>query len=344
MHDVVFAIQQVGPYHHARFQALSGNLNVLVIETRPKDSTYSWVTNFPDANYRRVDFNINPFKLAKIVGRKPIFICGWYDKEMLLLLGVSWFVRTKRIIISDSRSADSVRVAWKERLKQLILKFYNAALVAGAESEAYLRQLHFTQPVEKPWDVVDEKAWKPPFGILKGNYWVFPARLIEKKNHAFFLSAYAQAIENIESPPLLHLCGDGPLQMELEHLVKKLGVEKYVIFKGFVQTDEMKELIQKALWVVLPSKYDQWGLVANEALSAKTRVLISDNCGAKELITQNVNGIVYPHTVSLKDLVKIILQCINKKIDLESSNFMPKEFEIGRFVDAVKLLSHVGQP
>lgn len=306
MHDVIFTIQQIGPYHHARFQALAKEMRILVLETRPSDTTYSWNTYFPDADYQRASFHANPFKMAKIIGRKPIFICGWYDKEMLLLLWLSFLMRSKRIIISDSRVADAERVAWKEKLKSFILKWYHAGIVAGAESEAYLRQLHFSQPIEKPWDVVDEKLWKPASCITKGNYWVFPARLVEKKNHAFFISAYAKSIMGLENPPKLYLCGDGPLQTKLKNLVVELGIEHLVVFKGFVHTHEMIGIMQKAQWMVLPSVYDQWGLVVNEALAASTPVLISNNCGAKELIVDGENGYVFNDNNLLDILSKLL--------------------------------------
>jgi glycosyltransferase involved in cell wall biosynthesis len=336
MGKVIFAIQQIGPYHHARFQALSKDFNVLVIETRPSDTTYSWNTHFPDAAYQRERFYANPLKMAKIIGRKPIFICGWYDKEMLMLLGLSCFMRSKRIIISDSRAADAVRVFWKEKLKQFILKFYSAGLVAGKESEAYLRQLHFTQPIEKPWDVVDEKLWKPSIGIIKENYWVFPARLVEKKNHAFFLSAFAQAIEKVENPPKLYLCGDGPLQLELEILIEELSIGHLVVFKGFVHTNEMIPLMQHAQWMVLPSVYDQWGLVANEALAAETSVLISDNCGAKEMIVNGENGYVFNDHNLLEILSKLLDP---NQTSISQQGKVPPGFRLEDFIVACKNLT-----
>ncbi len=339
MREIIFAIQQIGPYHHARFQALSDDFNVVVIETRPQDTTYSWETDFPDAKYKSIPLSRNPLRLAKVIGRKPIFICGWYDKEMLLLLGISWLKKSKRIIISDSRAADAVRVFWKEKLKQFILKFYHAGLVAGKESEAYLRQLKFLKPVGKPWDVVDVTLWKPTTGITKENYWVFPARLVEKKNHVFFLSAFAQAIEKVENPPKLFLCGDGPLQLEIERLIEELGIEHLVVFKGFVHTKEMVEIMQKAQWMVLPSIYDQWGLVVNEALASGTRVLLSDNCGAKELIEVGVNGYLLNDNNALIDLMPKI-DALQK--EESAKNMLPQGFTMHDFVDAVKKIADVG--
>lgn len=36
--------------------------------------------------------------------------------------------------------------------------------------------------------------------------------------------------------------------------------------------------------LVLPSQYDNWGLVVNEALAFGCRVLVSERCGAAELV------------------------------------------------------------
>tara|TARA_R110001592_G_scaffold363109_2_gene680466 strand:- start:161700 stop:162716 length:1017 start_codon:yes stop_codon:yes gene_type:complete len=336
MREIVFAIQQIGPYHHARFQALAKEMQVLIIETRPNDTTYSWETEFPNAIYKRVTYSKNIGTLKQYLLSKTVFICGWYDKEMLNILLAATLVKAKRILISDSRAADAERIWWKEIVKSLVLKFYHGALVAGKESEVYLRQLNFLKPVGKPWDVVDEKLWKPAIGITKENYWVFPARLVEKKNHAFFLSAFAQAIEKVENPPKLFLCGDGPLQLELEILVDELDIGHLVEFKGFVHTSEMIPLMQLAQWMVLPSIYDQWGLVVNEALAAETPVLISDNCGAKELIVKGENGYVFND----HNLLEILTKLMDRKHTFMGQPIkVPSGFRLEDFVGACKNLT-----
>ena len=51
--------------------------------------------------------------------------------------------------------------------------------------------------------------------------------------------------------------------------------------------------IQKADLLIFPSICDGWGMVVNEALQSHIPVLISDQCGAKELIKHEHNGLIF---------------------------------------------------
>ena len=45
--------------------------------------------------------------------------------------------------------------------------------------------------------------------------------------------------------------------------------------------------------MILASTHDQWGLIVNEALAAGAPVLVSDRCGAHELVRNGVNGFTF---------------------------------------------------
>jgi glycosyltransferase involved in cell wall biosynthesis len=45
--------------------------------------------------------------------------------------------------------------------------------------------------------------------------------------------------------------------------------------------------------LVLPSVFDGWGIVVNEALQSGIPALVSDQCGAKELIRNGQNGLIF---------------------------------------------------
>lgn len=63
---------------------------------------------------------------------------------------------------------------------------------------------------------------------------------------------------------------------------------------GTVPMDEARKQIAKADCLVLPSRFDGWGAVISEALSAGTKVICSDTCGASTLLSSEGAGLVYP--------------------------------------------------
>ncbi len=55
---------------------------------------------------------------------------------------------------------------------------------------------------------------------------------------------------------------------KLERLMSKYGIESSVELLGFVTGDEKKDLLRKCMFVVMPSRFEGWGIVAVEAAAA----------------------------------------------------------------------------
>jgi glycosyltransferase involved in cell wall biosynthesis len=66
-----------------------------------------------------------------------------------------------------------------------------------------------------------------------------------------------------------------------------------VIFHGFVQTEQVCQILADTLALLLPSIEEQFGNVVIEAQALNVPVIVSENCGARdELVRSGVNGFV----------------------------------------------------
>jgi glycosyltransferase involved in cell wall biosynthesis len=81
---------------------------------------------------------------------------------------------------------------------------------------------------------------------------------------------------------------------EMSRLVKKLGVEDKVLFLRSDNDDELAEVYAACDVFVFPAQIT-WGLAVVEAMAAAKPVIVSDRCGASEIIQNGVNGIVVNH-------------------------------------------------
>jgi len=98
--------------------------------------------------------------------------------------------------------------------------------------------------------------------------------------------------------------GNGNLMNE----VKEYEGNKIKIY-GNIPNNEIHEKIARADFLILPSLYDGWGAVINEALMVGTKVLCSSNCGASDLIAEN-RGLIF--NISPNNFEEKFLQLLKK--------------------------------
>jgi glycosyltransferase involved in cell wall biosynthesis len=84
----------------------------------------------------------------------------------------------------------------------------------------------------------------------------------------------------VSSPVRLVVIGDGPEREVLLTLASKLGLDDRVQWLGRRTNTETRLWMTRALALLVPSEFEQWGLVVNEAWMAPTLVLGSDTVGA----------------------------------------------------------------
>ena len=89
----------------------------------------------------------------------------------------------------------------------------------------------------------------------------------------------------------LDIIGRGPLETEVK---RRASACAQFHFLGVKTNREVQERMRTGDLLVLPSLYDGWGTVVNEALQNGMRVLCSDACGASVLLDGCVRGASFP--------------------------------------------------
>lgn len=87
--------------------------------------------------------------------------------------------------------------------------------------------------------------------------------------------------------------GDGPASAAQQRLLKlagDLGISEQIEFAGRVAHERLTEYYTRAAVVVLPSRYESFGLVTLEALACGTPVVATRTGVAPEIIAPGVNG------------------------------------------------------
>lgn len=109
--------------------------------------------------------------------------------------------------------------------------------------------------------------------------------------------------------------GDGQLRGEMQRYVVEHEVRR-VHFLGFRNQSELPACYALADVFVLPSVFEPWGLVVNEAMCFGLPVIASDKVGAvPDLVHDGVNGFVFPagNVELLADLLRRVLLTEDKR-------------------------------
>lgn len=123
---------------------------------------------------------------------------------------------------------------------------------------------------------------------------LFAGKLTAVKAPQELLAAFASVHQQWHDStlPYLLFAGDGPLRSSLAAAARPLGDS--VRFLGFRNQSELPALYDLGDLFVLPSNFEPWGLVVNEAMNAARPIIVSHRVGAAaDLVENGKNGFVY---------------------------------------------------
>lgn len=122
---------------------------------------------------------------------------------------------------------------------------------------------------------------------------LYVGRFAEEKNLPTLLQAATQ-LKNKGRDFALCLVGKGEQKTELEAFCQKNDLQEQVRFVDYMLFDRLVGYYKTADVLVLPSRFEPWGLVVNEALSCGLPVIASQRVGAvDDLIVPGENGEVF---------------------------------------------------
>lgn len=122
---------------------------------------------------------------------------------------------------------------------------------------------------------------------------LFAGKLVAHKGADELLAAAAILNRQGSAKPYYLFAGDGPELASLRAAAAPLG--DAVRFLGFQNQSALPALYDLCDVFVMPSRFEPWGLVVNEAMNAAKPIIASDRVGAAaDLVHHGANGFVYP--------------------------------------------------
>jgi 1,4-alpha-glucan branching enzyme len=139
----------------------------------------------------------------------------------------------------------------------------------------------------------DLSSFRGKFALPEEKIVLFVGRLVYEKGVHVLVNAIPKVSEKVNAKFII--VGNGYMKEQLSNIVKNMGFAHKVMFTGFVDDDTLRKLQKCADVSVVPSLFEPFGIVALEAMAAKSPVVVSNTGGLSEIVEHDVTGVkVYP--------------------------------------------------
>lgn len=249
-------------------------------------------------------YEINASILRELRRRQPdvLVIGGYAVFAEQAAIAYAQATHTPYLLHSESTllpSRSGIKLALKRVVVGRIVRGAAGGLAVGSNAAAYLMSYGLDNARIRIFpNTVDVHAYADAADAVRADaetirtkrglpdrFWLFAGRLVEDKGILDLLEAIR--LLGATAPQLL-VAGTGPLDTELQGM-------HGITLVGFQQQAELVELMALAELTVIPSRFEPWGVVVNEALAAGSPVIVTDQVGAAaDLVVDGENGRIVP--------------------------------------------------
>ncbi len=158
------------------------------------------------------------------------------------------------------------------------------------------------------------------------------------KGHDYVIRALPKIVEKVPNVKYL-IVGGGDDEARLRNLTRKFGVEKFVIFAGFVQNEDLPAYYNSCDVFVMPSRVirkadkllgEGFGIVYLEANACGKAVIAGRSGGSQEAVVDGVTGLLVNPT-SVKEITEAAIELLSDrnlatKMGMEGRERVVREF------------------
>ncbi len=143
-------------------------------------------------------------------------------------------------------------------------------------------------------DIEDNLSdFRAKFALPEEKIILYVGRLVYEKGIHVLINAVPKVLSKANAKFII--VGSGYMKEQLLTIVRGMGLEHKVLFQGFMDEKSLLRLQKCADVSVVPSLFEPFGIVALEAMAAKSPVVVSDTGGMSEIVEHDLTGVkVYP--------------------------------------------------
>ncbi|MGB9779061.1 MAG: glycosyltransferase family 4 protein, partial [Candidatus Bathyarchaeales archaeon] len=196
-----------------------------------------------------------------------------FDYERMIHETEAWLTyEAWRVICCSDYMVSHVKWAFGLPADKLVM------IPNGVDAEVYTRM-----------EQEDLSSFRGKFALPEEKIVLFVGRLVYEKGVHVLVNAVPKVLEKVNAKFII--VGNGYMKEQLSNIVKNMGLSHKVQFTGFVDDETLRKLQKCADVSVVPSLFEPFGIVALEAMAAKSPVVVSDTGGLSEIVEHYVTGV-----------------------------------------------------
>ncbi len=249
------------------------------------------------------DLNILDLLGYVFKNRKSVHIINgiWAESSFFFVIILLNIFRANFLIYSEAPIANKKRTSMKKILLKFFVKPLSKLLIIRAKGflAVSISGVDYFQSLGVNPRKIYRFGYFRNVKVVSGKYnknqiaeLIFVGQLIDLKGITTLLEAIKIVAKTNQSFHLT-IVGTGELATYLTNFIEKNQLQRLVTLQGVVNSENVTDYIGEADLLIFPSIADGWGMVVNEALQSSVPVLISDQCGARELIKHDHNGLIF---------------------------------------------------
>jgi len=273
------------------------------------------------------------WRLLRRVRPRLLLVNGWELPEFWLALLLAGCPRG---LVMETTGLGVSPTGLKSAVKKLVLGRVDLVMASGQMHAEFMRRMGFRGDVfvTRGVGIINKPARAQQQAVRPyAKQFLYVGRLAPEKNIDFLFALFRRLAP--EGFTLTVAGGESSFQDGNIHHV------------GYQANDRMPELFAAHDFLILPSLSEPWGLVIEESLSCGTAVVVSEACGASELVAHGVNGLLLDVTqletaaaqlrsITVDDHQRMQAHCGRAAIDAKD------EGQVQSYLDALNSLNGRG--
>lgn len=298
-------------------------------------SVVNSIRNGEDLGYKIKSIRSIPWRLPLVLQRlRPNIVVVCNATQLLLVLPLKLLYTIKIVLIVEDTPHATRNLSWlAKNVKGFVYRKADQSFAFSEDAKNFLKQIRVKKNIERSSWSLDMLKFIPnpeKMEFVKKQQFkkssktvVFVGSLVVNKGVRQLLDSWQALPGKVRENSKLVLVGSGSLHEEIEQFLL-VNTLNEVQLLGQIPYLQVRDLLQKADLLVLPTLQDLFSLTVLEAMACGCPVITTPFNGARELIEENITGWIVDPTKE-GALTKTLVHALSEATNLQEMGIAARE-------------------